>query len=172
MSATEAQYTGCFLGLALGDAYGAPYESGPVERLLWRWLGKTREGFQRWTDDTQMALDLAESLLTQGRFSSDDIARRFGASYRWDRGYGPAAARLLKGLRRGGARDDRGGCLGPAPAGRPQRSRRGIPPGWRVGSFQRKPIHGFQGWRRTNPGWISNPDYTFLASICFRRQWI
>lgn len=27
-------FTGCLLGLALDDASGAPYEGGPIERLL------------------------------------------------------------------------------------------------------------------------------------------
>jgi ADP-ribosylglycohydrolase len=55
----------------------------------------------RWTDDTQMTLDLAESLIAKGRLDSDDVAQRFAESYRWSRGYGPAAAKLLKRIRRG-----------------------------------------------------------------------
>ena len=92
---------GGLLGLALGDALGAPYEGGPVERLLWRAIGKTRRGEMRWTDDTQMALDLAESLVAHGVLQPDDVARRFAASYSWTRGYGPGAARVLKRIRRG-----------------------------------------------------------------------
>lgn len=94
-------FAGCLLGLALGDALGAPYEGGPVERLVWRVIGKTRQGAMRWTDDTQMAIDVAESLVAHGSVDEDDLARRFGQSYRWSRGYGPAAARLLKRIRRG-----------------------------------------------------------------------
>lgn len=95
------RFTGCLLGLALGDALGAPFEGGPVERLLWRLIGKTRRGEMRWTDDTQMALDLAEFLIAHGRVEPDDLAHRFAASYRWSRGYGPGAARLLRQIRRG-----------------------------------------------------------------------
>lgn len=82
------------LGLALGDALGAPFEGGPVERLLWRLIGTTRAGEMRWTDDTQMSVDVAESLLARGAVDADDLARRFARSYRWSRGYG--AARVLK----------------------------------------------------------------------------
>ncbi len=84
------------LGLALGDALGAPFEGGPVVRLLWRLIGTTRAGEMRWTDDTQMSVDVAESLLARGAVDADDLARRFARSYRWSRGYGPGAARVLK----------------------------------------------------------------------------
>ena len=98
---TEDQFIGCLLGLALGDALGAPYEGGPLERALWRLIGRTGDGCARWTDDTRMSLDLAESLLAQGKLDQDDLARRFAASYAWRRGYGPSTARLLKRVRRG-----------------------------------------------------------------------
>lgn len=97
----DARVVGAFLGLALGDAFGAPHEGGPLERAAWAVLGRTRQGLRRWTDDTQMARDVAESLLARGRVDLDDLAGRFAASYRWDRGYGPGAARLLKAVRRG-----------------------------------------------------------------------
>lgn len=90
------RFAGCMLGLALGDALGAPREGGMVERLVWRLIGRTRQGEMRWTDDTQMSLDIAESLVALGRIDPDDLARRFAASYRWSRGYGPGAGRLLQ----------------------------------------------------------------------------
>jgi poly(ADP-ribose) glycohydrolase ARH3 len=99
--ATADQFTGCLLGLATGDALGAPHEGGPLERLVWRLIGRTADGCLRWTDDTQMALDLAESLLEQDGLHPDELARRFAVSYRWSRGYGPGAARVLKRIRRG-----------------------------------------------------------------------
>ena len=87
--------------MALGDALGAPLEGGPIERLLWRFVGRTRAGDMRWTDDTQMSLDVAESFVSEGRLDADDLARRFAGSYRWSRGYGPGAAKLLKRIGRG-----------------------------------------------------------------------
>lgn len=95
------RFTGCLLGLALGDALGAPYEGGPLERALWRLIGTTRAGEMRYTDDTQMSLDLAESLLEHGGINADALALRFAGSYRWSRGYGPAAGRQLRAIRRG-----------------------------------------------------------------------
>lgn len=93
---TLDQFQGCLLGQALGDALGASHEGGFLERLVWRFLGTTRAGAMRWTDDTQMTVDLVESYLACGSFDPDDLARRFAASYRWDRGYGPGTAKVLK----------------------------------------------------------------------------
>ena len=101
MSPSVAQFTGCLLGLALGDAMGAPYEGGPLERMLWRLLGTTRAGERRYTDDTTMSLALAESLIARGGIDQDDLAARFAAGYRWSRGYGPGAAKVLRRIRAG-----------------------------------------------------------------------
>jgi len=98
---SKDQYLGCIFGLALGDALGAPYEGGPIEHFVWWLIGRTKEGLPRWTDDTQMSLDLAESLLSLGVLDQTDLAMRFASSYRWSRGYGPSTARLLKRVHRG-----------------------------------------------------------------------
>lgn len=55
----------------------------------------------RWTDDTQMSLDQIESLLAHGAVHQDDLAKRFAASYRWSRGYGPSTAKVLRRLASG-----------------------------------------------------------------------
>src|SRR6478609_148321 len=101
MDLTLDQFSGCMLGLATGDALGAPYEGGPLERLVWHVIGRTSDGCLRWTDDTQMALDLAGSLLEEGGVRPEALAKRFASSYRWSRGYGPGAAKVLKRIRRG-----------------------------------------------------------------------
>lgn len=104
MSPTDLDhYQGCLLALALADASGAPYEGGWLERGLWRCIGRTADGLPRWTDDTQMALDVADGLLRDGAVNQDALARQFAASYHWSRGYGPGAARLLKRVRHGQA---------------------------------------------------------------------
>ncbi len=91
---------GSLLGLAIGDAFGAPYEGGPLERGVWALIGR-RGAKRRWSDDTQMTIDVVQSLLAIGRVDQDDLARRFARSYRWSRGYGPGAAKLLRRIRRG-----------------------------------------------------------------------
>jgi len=96
----KSRIVGSILGLALGDAFGAPYEGGLAERALWTLIGSHR-GRRRWTDDTQMTIDTAESLIKHGDVDQDDLARRFAQSYRWSRGYGPGAAKILKRIGRG-----------------------------------------------------------------------
>ena len=95
----QDRFIGSILGLALGDAFGAPYEGGILERALWGVIGKTG-GKRRWTDDTQMTLDVAEILIAQGQIDQRDLARRFAQSYHWSRGYGPSTARVLLRIRR------------------------------------------------------------------------
>lgn len=109
----QSKYLGCFYGLALGDTLGAPHEGGYVEQIAWRLFGKTRDGKRRFTDDTQMAIDIAHTYLsftassnsTNDAYASqsfqDTLANAFANSYRWSRGYGPSAAALLKGIRSG-----------------------------------------------------------------------
>ncbi len=76
------RFRGVLLGLAVGDALGAPLEfqpARPPEHYLTEMVGG---GWQKlapgeWTDDTQQALCIVESLLTKRVFDPDDIAHRF-----------------------------------------------------------------------------------------------
>lgn len=95
------KYYGCFLGLAIGDAYGAPFEGGPLERLLWKVIGKTKDGKARYTDDTQMSIDLAVSFIQNKKIVQEHLAVTFAKSYQWSRGYGPSAASVLKKIKKG-----------------------------------------------------------------------
>jgi poly(ADP-ribose) glycohydrolase ARH3 len=89
------------LGLALGDAIGAPFEGGAVERFAWKVIGRLGRSETKWTDDTQMSLDLADSLVACGGVDQDDLAQRFARGFNPFRGYGGGAARLLKRIRKG-----------------------------------------------------------------------
>ena len=93
--------TGCLLGLALGDAIGAPHEGGLPERALWWLLGTGRRRLLRWTDDTQMTLALIESYEECGAVEPDDLAARWAADARWRRGYGRGALQVLRRIRAG-----------------------------------------------------------------------
>lgn len=76
----QERVVGCVLGLAMGDALGAPFEflraanvpdPAPALELPWMHLppGST-------TDDTAMARNLVRSLGDRGGFDEDDLARR------------------------------------------------------------------------------------------------
>lgn len=97
----DDRYAGAMLGLALGDALGAFHEGGILGGLLWIAAGGTAGGALRWTDDTEMAMGLAESLLARGGVDPDDLAGRWARNMGSMRGYGPGASKLLALIRRG-----------------------------------------------------------------------
>jgi len=72
----ENRQHGCLLGLAIGDALGAPVEfkkRGSFEPVTaYRSGGKFHLRAGEWTDDTSMALCLAQSLLDVGGFDPVD----------------------------------------------------------------------------------------------------
>lgn len=80
------RYRGSFLGLAVGDALGAavefmaPGSFPPVNNLIGGGPFDLPAG--AWTDDTSMALCLAESLLERGGFDPRDQMERYLAWYR------------------------------------------------------------------------------------------
>ena len=71
---------GCLLGLALGDALGAPFEfrrardiPSPLPTFEFGWMGLPPGAT---TDDTAMALNLAISLAERGQFDPRDLIER------------------------------------------------------------------------------------------------
>jgi ADP-ribosylglycohydrolase len=82
-------------GLSVGDALGEQFFR-PARRLLISYR-QVPDGPWRYTDDTEMALAIAETLDAQGHVHQDDLAGRFARRYiaRPNRGYGAGAARLL-----------------------------------------------------------------------------
>lgn len=116
------RFRGALLGLAVGDALGAPFEGrcrgtfGPVTGMVDAPEKGLRKG--QWTDDTATSLCLATSLIERGGFDADDFMQRL---VRWWRegymsctgscyGVGPTTARALRaystGQRPGDARPD------------------------------------------------------------------
>jgi ADP-ribosyl-[dinitrogen reductase] hydrolase len=85
MEAIE-RYRGCLLGLAVGDALGTTLEFRPPGTFapLTDMVGGGPFGLEpgEWTDDTSMALCLAESLLECGGFDPRDQLERY---VRWHR---------------------------------------------------------------------------------------
>jgi ADP-ribosylglycohydrolase len=84
------------LEMAIGDAYGAAFEFMPDDFLArendlsrHKCNPETQLGDGRYTDDTQMAVAVAEHLLAGDAFDADTLATRFVATFRRDprRGY-------------------------------------------------------------------------------------
>jgi poly(ADP-ribose) glycohydrolase ARH3 len=98
---TVEKFQGCLMGLGLGDALCAAREGGLPEMFLWKIIGKTKNGLHRYTDDTQMTIDLAAHLVNNGSINQDVLALDFARSYKWSRGYGPSTAFVLNKIRAG-----------------------------------------------------------------------
>jgi ADP-ribosyl-[dinitrogen reductase] hydrolase len=93
---------GCFLGLAVGDALGAPfeYQQGPIappERFLP--FGNLPAG--SYTDDTQLSILTAESILERKGLDEDDLAGRFARALEGIRGIGVTTKAVLEKIRAG-----------------------------------------------------------------------
>ena len=80
------RFRGCLLGLATGDALDTTLEFLPPSRVkpISGMVGGGPFALQpgEWTDDTSMALCLAESLIERGRFDAEDQMRRYVRWYR------------------------------------------------------------------------------------------
>ena len=93
----EDRILGSLLGLAVGDALGTTVEFQardsfpPVTDMVGGGVFSLAPG--QWTDDTSMALCLADSLLAQGRYDSVDVMERYE---RWRReGYRSSTGRCF-----------------------------------------------------------------------------
>ncbi|MCZ6601569.1 MAG: ADP-ribosylglycohydrolase family protein [Planctomycetota bacterium] len=95
------RFEGCLLGAALGDAVGAPYEGGLLGGLAWAVVGFGKGDLLRWTDDTQMGMGLAESLVECRGLDADHLARRWADRMQLTRGYGPGTSKLLRRIKAG-----------------------------------------------------------------------
>lgn len=95
------KYLGCLLGAAIGDTLGAPVERLNAQEIKMQY-GKITDFIEDkynpplWTDDTQMILDIAESLIEHKDCVQDDIAKRFVKWYeKGGRGIGFTTSRVL-----------------------------------------------------------------------------
>ncbi len=109
----KAKFLGSFIGTAVGDALGAPFEGyyrvglDEIETVAERLPVLT------YTDDTHMMLGVAESLLRCQGFDGEDMARTFVRNYEDEpyRGYGPGPPRIFRMIRDGVPWDEAAGRL-------------------------------------------------------------
>ena len=89
MTTVQMRYQGCLMGLAVGDALGTTveFEAPGTFALLTDIVGGGPFDLDKgqWTDDTSMALCLAESLVTCGTFNARDQIVRY--TRWWKEGY-------------------------------------------------------------------------------------
>lgn len=110
----QEQFVGALIGCAAGDALGAPIEGKSHEQIAsledmtghYRPLPRRKAGSQthyplgQYTDDTQLTVAIARSLVAQGAVDGAEIAREFAALWRSGEivGAGPVADRAVKRL--------------------------------------------------------------------------
>ena len=98
------RFAGCLLGLAVGDALGARFEGHSPETIA-RVLPSVAMLLEcvppnglHYTDDTQMAIGVAETVIRCGRIDEAELCRRFAANYEAHRGYGYGARLVLEAI--------------------------------------------------------------------------
>lgn len=101
------RFTGCLLGLAVGDSFAAPFEGVPdwfifaQHGLPERFMQFPLNDPMRYTDDTEMMIGVAETLADLGQIDADHLMGRFAANYTPDRGYGRGARKILDAVKEG-----------------------------------------------------------------------
>ena len=94
--------TGALLGTFVGDALGMPFEGKPAAAIPAQLeMEEARLGRGTYTDDTQMMIALAESLLERGEVDEEHLAGAFLEAFDPDRGYGSGTMELFEFWRQG-----------------------------------------------------------------------
>lgn len=94
------RFSGCILGLALGDALGAPFEGKSIIDInALSDLIEHPKYTLNYTDDTEMTIGIAEALIDG--FSSEALVRRFIVNFNKSRGYGRGTRNIIKLLEQG-----------------------------------------------------------------------
>ncbi len=106
-AARADRFAGCLLGLAVGDALGAPYEGlthadiffqfGTPDKLVKNPSGDTLF----YTDDTEMMIGVTEALVECGRIEEARLCRAFADNYHPERGYGQGARHVIEAMATG-----------------------------------------------------------------------
>lgn len=97
----RSKFRGSMLGTGVGDAVGRLLENGPPM------LGEEEPEFDgRYTDDTEMMIGVAESLVEVGGFDGEHMAKTFVKNYdpeldRLVRGYGQGPPMVFRMIERG-----------------------------------------------------------------------
>lgn len=98
------RFRGALLGVAIGDALGAPIEGGPMRdpAELAAWVDQPPKPL-RYTDDTDMTLATAGSLVTCRGFDGEQMADALASRYEREpwRGYGSGPPQVFRRMREG-----------------------------------------------------------------------
>ena len=101
------RFRGSLIGLAVADALGGRFEAQTADHIVRRFGTAERlinyVTDEIWyTDDTQMAIAVAESLSDHGEIIEERLCESFVANYTPSRGYGMGARAVLRAMEDGG----------------------------------------------------------------------
>jgi poly(ADP-ribose) glycohydrolase ARH3 len=105
----KSGFIGSLLGCAVGDVLGSAIEMQSRQQILQQHPQLVREflpsgrglGFGCYTDDTEMTLALARSIIRSGGVDGADCAEACAAAFTPERGYGRSAIQILSALKQG-----------------------------------------------------------------------
>lgn len=101
----NSRAAGALAGLAVGDAFGAPYEGFPPPRYGNPKLssgGRFKVNTGEFTDDTEQALAIAGSLIKCGYFEPNDVMRNLISAYaHHPQFYGPTSSSVFARVQNG-----------------------------------------------------------------------
>lgn len=101
------RFAGCLLGLAVGDALGSHFEGQSADWIGRRYptpealIANPPEAPWHYTDDTQMAIGVAEALVKDGEIIEQSLCEAFVENYEPYRGYGRGAKIILQAMEEG-----------------------------------------------------------------------
>lgn len=108
MCDTHGKFKGCILGVLIGDALGSCVEGARSFLVSRNYPDGLTEfehgarGYAKYTDDSEMTLALAKSLIrTQGVCDPADCATSYATDFHVSRGYGSTANQIMLDLRNG-----------------------------------------------------------------------
>jgi poly(ADP-ribose) glycohydrolase ARH3 len=100
----QSKFQAAMLGCFIGDALGAPYEgASPQDRAVERDLKRrtNSDGTWTYTDDTEMMIGVAESIVRCGAVVAEDILRTMANAFEPARGYGKGTRLTFEAYLRG-----------------------------------------------------------------------
>lgn len=103
---TLSHFRGCLLGLAVADALGGRFEARSAESVRERFptveslINYTQDEIW-YTDDTQMAIGIAQTLIEHGEIIEERLCKAWVHNYVPSRGYGRGARAVLEAIEAG-----------------------------------------------------------------------
>jgi poly(ADP-ribose) glycohydrolase ARH3 len=95
------KFRGAILGCFLGDAFGSGFEGMDPGRVRFHIGNLSKKLVRSYTDDTDMTLALAESIIQCGQIDPEDIAKQFSLHCDLTRGYAIGTIKAVQALRAG-----------------------------------------------------------------------